>query len=166
MRGASDALQNEAVPALKQMEPSFEGAFAYGFFGVYPGLIMAQTLAAADRRQEALTLVTRLLDQRSTPEEGIFVSELWRLRGELLLRQSADNAPDAESCLGKAARIARDQGAVAYLLRAATSLARLLVEEGRRQEARTVLKNVAFDRPAEWEGPEFAAADKLRSDLN
>src|SRR5262249_20822720 len=53
MRGACDALQNEPMSALKQMEPSFEGAFAYGFFGVYPGLVMAQTLAALGRNQEA-----------------------------------------------------------------------------------------------------------------
>jgi hypothetical protein len=166
MRGASDALQNEAASALRQMEPSFEGAFAYGFFGVYPGLVLAQALAAVDRNQEALTLVTRLLDKRSTPEEGVFVSELWRLRGELSLRQSADKAQDAERYLGAATRIARAQGAVAYLLRAATSLAKLLVEEGRREEARTVLKDVVLDRSPEWEGPEFAAFDRLQLDLN
>jgi class 3 adenylate cyclase len=166
MRGASDALQNEAASALRQMEPSFEGAFAYGFFGVYPGLVLAQALAAVDRNEEALTLVTRLLDKRSTPEEGIFVSELWRLRGELLLRQSADKALDAERYLGAATRIARTQGAVAYLLRAATSLAKLLVEEGRREEARTVLKDVVLDRSPEWEGPEFATFDRLQLDLN
>jgi class 3 adenylate cyclase len=166
MRGASDALKNEALSALRQMEPSFEGAFAYGFFGVYPGLIMAQTLAAADRNQDALTLVTRFLDKRSTPEEGTFVSELWRLRGELVLRQSADNSPEAEHYLGIAARIACEQGAIPYLLRADSSLARLLAEGGRREEARTVLKDVVVGRPAEWEGPEIAAADQLWAALN
>jgi class 3 adenylate cyclase len=161
MRGAADALQNEPISALKQMEPSFEGAFAYGFFGVHPGLVMAQTLAAVDRNQEALTLTCRLLDKRSTPEEGVFVSELWRLRGELLLSLSADKAAEAERYLGTAARIARDQGAVPFLLRASASLAQLLVGQGRREEARTVLEDVVAGRPTEWEGPELEAADKL-----
>jgi class 3 adenylate cyclase len=165
MRGASDALQNEPVTALRQMEPSFEGAFAYGFLGVYPGLVMAQTLVAADRREEALTLVTRLLDKLSTPEEGTFVSELWRLRGELVLRRSADNSPDAERYQAKAVRIAREQGAVVFHLRATVSLARQLAAERRREEAKIALKDVILDRPVEWEGRELAAADKLWSEL-
>jgi hypothetical protein len=126
---------------------------------------MAQTLAAADRREEALTLVTRLLDKLSTPEEGTFVSELWRLRGELLLRQSADNSPDAERYLAKATRIAREQGAVVFLMRATMSLAVQLVAESRREEAKIALKDVILDRPVEWEGPELAAVDKLWSEL-
>jgi hypothetical protein len=42
----------------------------------------------------------------------------------------------------------------------------LLVNEGRREEARTVLKDVVLDRPLEWEGLEFAAFDRLQSDVN
>jgi class 3 adenylate cyclase len=165
MRGASDALQNEPVSALVQMEPSFEGAFAYGFFGVYPGLIMAQTLAAADRNRESLTLATRLLDKLSTPEEGIFVSELWRLRGELVLRRSGDDSVEAERYLGRAVRIAHEQGAIPFLLKASMSLAQLLAEQGRREEAGLVLKDVVLERPAEWEGPDFAAADRLWAEI-
>jgi hypothetical protein len=166
MRGAADALQNEPIAALKQMEPSFEGAFAYGFFGAHPGLVMAQTLAATNRNQEALTLTCRLLDKRSTPEEGVFVSELWRLRGELVLSLSADKTPEAERYFGTASRIARDQGAVPFLLRANTSLARLLAEEGRREEARTALREVVAGRPTQWDGPELEAADRLGRSSN
>ena len=87
MLGAARALQGEVTAGLKQMEPFFEATAAYGFFGVLPGVIMANWLASGDRNQEALALVTRLLDETSTPEAGIYVSELWRLRGELVLRQ-------------------------------------------------------------------------------
>jgi class 3 adenylate cyclase/ABC-type lipoprotein export system ATPase subunit len=165
MFGAARALQRDFLPALTQMEPSFEAAFGYGFFGVYPGIIMAETLANAGRNQEALTLVTRLLDGSRTPEIGAFISELWRLRGELLLRQSADKLPEAERHFGTAVRIASEQGATVFHLRAGIALAELLAESGRYDEARTVLDHANSTRLDEWEGPEAAVAAQLRSDL-
>ena len=54
MLGAADALQGDVAPALKQMEPSYEATFGYGFLGVLPGVILADALASADRNQEAL----------------------------------------------------------------------------------------------------------------
>jgi hypothetical protein len=102
--GAARALQGDIAPALKQMESSFEATLAYGFMGMLPGVIMADALASADRNEEALALVMRLLDGSSTPEVGIFIPELWRIRGELLLRQSASNSPLAESYFRTALR--------------------------------------------------------------
>jgi class 3 adenylate cyclase len=166
MLGAARALQGDLVPALKQMEPLFEVAFGYGFFGMHPGIIMAQTLADANRNQEALTLVTRLLDGSRTPETGAFVSELWRLRGELLMRQSGDNSPEAEQYLGTAVRIASEQGAVVLHLRAALSLARLLAARGQRNQARMVLDCANPSRLDEWDGSEITSAAQLWSDLH
>jgi class 3 adenylate cyclase/ABC-type lipoprotein export system ATPase subunit len=166
MLAAARAMQGDVVPALKQMEPLFEGTFGYGFFGMHPGVIMAQTLADANCNQDALTLVTRLLDGSKTSETGAFVSELWRLRGELLLRQSADNSREAECYLGTAVRIASEQGAVVLHLRAGLSLARLLAAHGRRDQARTVLDCANANRLDEWEGSEITAAAQLRSDLH
>ena len=107
MLGAADALQGDVAPALKQMEPSYEATFGYGFLGVLPGVILADALASADRNQEALALVTRLLDKSSTPEVGPFISELWRIRGEMVLRQSAINSQEAERLFGTALRTGR-----------------------------------------------------------
>jgi hypothetical protein len=158
-------MQGDFVPALKQMEPLFEAAFGYGFFGMHPGIIMAQTLSDANRNQEALTLVTRLLDGSRTPETGAFVSELWRLRGDVLLRLSADNAPEAEGHLATAVRIASEQGAVVFHLRAAVSLARLLADRGRQDLARAVLSRAGANMPDDCNGSEIPGAANLRSDL-
>jgi class 3 adenylate cyclase/ABC-type lipoprotein export system ATPase subunit len=166
MLGAARALQGDIAPALKQMESSFEATLAYGFMGMLPGVIMADALASADRNEEALTLVMRLLDGSSTPEVGIFIPELWRIRGELLLRQSASNSPLAESLFGTALRIAEGQGAPIFRLRAGIPLARLLAEDGRRKEAKIVIEHASAKSPAEWDGPEIAIAAQLRSHLN
>jgi class 3 adenylate cyclase/ABC-type lipoprotein export system ATPase subunit len=166
MTGAARILEGDFAPALKQMEPFFEAAFNYGFLGVLPGVIMAEALAGANRDQEALALIKRLLDETSTPEAGVFISELWRLRGEVILRQSAGNAPQAERFLGTALRIATGQGAPVFQLRAGIELARLLAEAGRRDEAKTVIDRASLKSLTEWHGPEIAVAAQLRSALS
>jgi class 3 adenylate cyclase/ABC-type lipoprotein export system ATPase subunit len=166
MLGAADALQGDVAHALKQMEPSYEATFGYGFLGVLPGVILADALASADRNQEALSLVTRLLDKSSTPERGPFISELWRIRGEMVLRQSAINSQEAERFFGTALRIADEQGANVFRLSAGIPLARMLAEGGRREEAKSVLDHVNAIRLDEWNGPEIAIANQLRSNLD
>jgi thioredoxin-like negative regulator of GroEL len=165
MRGAADALQGDVADALKQMEPSYEGALGYGFTGVLPGVMLADALAKANRNQEALALVTGLLEKSKTPERGPFISELWRIRGEMLLRQSAGNSQEAERLLGTALRIADEQGANVFRLNAGIPLARMLAEEGRRAEAKSVLDHVNAIRLDEWDGPEIAIASELRSNI-
>ena len=165
-RGAADALQGDVAHALKQMEPSYEATLGYGFTGVLPGVILADALASADRNEEALALVTRLLEKSSTPERGPFISELWRIRGEMVLRQSAINSQEAERFFGTALRIADEQGANVFRLSAGIPLARMLAEGGRREEAKSVLDHVNAIRLDEWDGPEIAIASQLRSSID
>jgi len=66
--------------------------------------------------------------------------ELYRLRGELLVRRRDLDA--AEAALRRAVELARAQHGRAFELRAATSLARLLRIRGRGAEGRSVLADV------------------------
>ena len=148
------------------MEPSYEATFGYGFLGMLPGVIMADALADAGRNPESLALVTRLLAGSRTPEAGVFVPELWRIRGELALKDSAGDVENAERYFRTAARIAGEQGAKVYELKARTNLARLFGERNRREEAKTVLDHANRYQLDEWDGPEVAAATQLWFDLN
>src|SRR5689334_22785908 len=47
---------------------------------------MADVLMRSGRDRDALAFIARLLGEVSDPKVGIFVSELWRIRGELLAR--------------------------------------------------------------------------------
>ena len=67
-------------------------------------------------------------------------SELQRLEGVALI--GLNQLDEGQSALAEALRIARHQQAKAYELRAATSLARLWFEQGRRGEARDLLAPV------------------------
>jgi predicted ATPase len=68
-----------------------------------------------------------------------YAPELYRLKGELLLQQHADNQAEAEICFHQAIAIAQSQQAKSLELRAATSMARLWQQQGKRTEARDLL---------------------------
>jgi predicted ATPase len=85
-----------------------------------------------DVLNEALTLV-------DTTGERWYESEIYRLKGELLLQQFSDDQAEAETCFHHALEIARTQQAKSFELRAATSLARLWQQQGKRQEAYDLL---------------------------
>jgi len=73
-------------------------------------------------------------------EEGWCRAELLRQKGELLLlRDTPSSVTDAEACFRLALDVARDQHALAWELRAGTSLARLWREQRRTTEARDLL---------------------------
>jgi predicted ATPase len=76
-------------------------------------------------------------------EEALAVSRrnagLYRLKGELLLRRSAEHHAEAESCFHQALEIARHQQAKSLELRAAMSLSRLWQRQGKHTEARELL---------------------------
>jgi predicted ATPase len=97
--------------------------------------IMGQSEAGLDVLKEALALA-------DTTDDRWCEAELHRLKGELLLQQSADNQSEAEACFHHAIRIAQSQQAKSWELRAATSLARLWQQQGKRQEAHDLLTPV------------------------
>ena len=75
---------------------------------------------------------------------GLAINEpqMYLLKGELLLMQHGSGAAQAESCFQRAIEIARKQSAKFWELRATTSLARLLVRQGRRDQARSMLAEI------------------------
>lgn len=165
MLGAARALQGEVALAADQMEPLFEATFAYGFFGMYPEVMMTDTLAGCNRNEEALALVRRLLEGSTTPEVGVFVPELWRLRAKLVLRQSASSLDEAKRYLETSLRMAVLQDAPIYRLRAGIDLTKLLAENGQFEEAKSAIDRVGVQPLDEWTGKEVAVVTELRSEL-
>jgi tetratricopeptide (TPR) repeat protein len=69
-------------------------------------------------------------------------AELYRLKGDLLLIQDPSSRREAERSFHTAIDIARRQGAKVFELRATVSLVRLMANQGRRDEARTLLAEI------------------------
>jgi class 3 adenylate cyclase/predicted ATPase len=83
--------------------------------------------------------VLSTLDNAAKTEECWFVPELDRRRGEVLLKLPGAWQPEAEACFHQALAVASDQGARLWELRAATSLARLWRDQGKRAQAHDLL---------------------------
>jgi class 3 adenylate cyclase/predicted ATPase len=77
-----------------------------------------------------------------TTKERWYEAEIYRVAGEIALLSPSPDMVEAEDYFERALAIARAQQARSWELRAATSLARLWREEGRRQEARDCLAPV------------------------
>jgi predicted ATPase len=100
--------------------------------------LLAEALLMAGLPSAGLTHVARALDGAAEFGDTFYLSRLHQVRAELLLR-AGDRIDEAAASLNQALAVARQQGAKAYELRAATSLARLWGEKGRRAEAHDLL---------------------------
>jgi class 3 adenylate cyclase/tetratricopeptide (TPR) repeat protein len=102
-------------------------------------------------------------------EEALAVSRrnagLYRLKGELLLRCSAEHPAEAESCFRQALEIARRQGAKSLELRVAMSLSRLWQRQGKRAEAHELLAPVYGWFTEGFDTPDLQEAKALLEEL-
>ncbi len=164
------------------------------------GLAACRATGTEVLRPHFLALLADAVGRRGDPEEGLrileealetaertgdrcYLSELHRLRGELLReaegRDLSRAAPGrgavveaeskvavrAEECLNRSVQVARRQGAKAWELRAATSLARLYRRQGRREEARALLKRVYDDFGEGFDTTDLREAKALLDEL-
>ncbi len=115
--------------------------------------LIAREQMHAGRMDDAFVTIVRAMDNINKQNIHFHEGELIRLRGEILLAQSRENAAAAEADFRRALAVAAQQLCRPTQLRAAISLARLLAEDDRRQEARGVLAPVyalfteGLDRP-------------------
>jgi predicted ATPase len=102
--------------------------------------LLARACEIAGQVEEALTLSDQALQIGERTGERWFAPELYRHKGQLLLRQGHSEA--AEELYRKGLSIAAEQEAKLWELRAAMSLARLRRDQGREAEARDLLAPV------------------------
>jgi class 3 adenylate cyclase/predicted ATPase len=117
-------------------------AVTYQPFGL---ALLAEGLIVAGRLDEALDALAQALAMSERSGERFYLAELWRLKGEVLVRKGS--ASDGEHWLREAIRLAREQGARLLELRGAVSLCRLLEGPDRKRVLREVLEPAcsAFD---------------------
>ncbi len=121
------------------------GATAYSATGADTRIsfhiaMLAKACEIAGQVEEASSLSDDALQIAETIGERWFAAELYRHKGQLLLRQERSQA--AEEFYRKALAIAEEQGAKLWELRSTVSLARLRRDQGRRAEARDLLAPV------------------------
>jgi len=102
---------------------------------------LAAALGQMGNFDEGLRAIEEGLQFIARSGQRYYEAELHRLKGELLLAQNSSNA-QAEECLRTATDVARRQHAKSWELRVTTSLARLLRDTSRRDEARATLAEI------------------------
>jgi predicted ATPase len=107
------------------------------FFLPYGLAFLAEGLARHGNRTAALAALREGLEKAGATGEHGWDAELHRLTGTVLLAEN--RLDEGHASLQQAIRIAQAQQAKSLELRAATSLARLWGEQGRRAEARDLL---------------------------
>jgi len=117
---------------------------------------MAEALGRAGQNAEGLAAIEEAISRSERTEERWAMAELVRVKGELLLLQDAPGAKAAEDQFRQALDWARQQGALSWELRAATSLARLLRDQGQSANAIACLQPI-YDRFTEG----FGTADLI-----
>jgi class 3 adenylate cyclase/predicted ATPase len=126
--------------------------------------LQADALLAIGRPEAALASVAAGLNAVEKMGVARLEAELWRLKGEALLA-GAGTVTEAEAAVEKGIDVARRQNAKSWELRAATSLARLWREQGRRTEARDLLAPLYASFTEGFDTPDLKDAKALLDEL-
>ena len=143
-RGWALAAQGHGEEGIAQIQ---QGLAAMQAAGVKLGCahwlaLLAEAYGHVGETQEGLSVLAEALATVHNCGGRWWEAELYRLKGELLLRQAGGQGGETETCLQYAFTVARRQQAKSLELRAAMSLAHLWQQQGKREEARQLLVEV------------------------
>ena len=144
LRGWALAQQGQAQAGIEQMH---HGLIAHRATGAevsqpYFLALLAEAHGTMGQPEAGLTALAEALTVVDKTGERWYEAEIHRLKGALLLQQNANNQAEAENCFHQAIVVAQNQQAKSWELRAATSLARLWQQQGKRQDAHDLLVSV------------------------
>jgi predicted ATPase len=142
LRGWALVEQGQGEGGIAQIR---QGLAAYRATGVATAGFLA-VLGEASRKvgqiEAGLRVVAEALALENRSGEGQGSTELYRLKGELLLTRSSEHHAEAETCFRQALEAARRQQAKSWELRAAMSLSRLWRRQWKCDEAHQLLGEV------------------------
>ena len=119
-------------------------------------VMLAEAYSRIGAIDQGFTALTEAAEIMTHDGERYCEAELFRVKGDLLLRQSPDHVAQAETSYGQALEIARSQQAKSLELRSAISLSRLWKAGEKRQDAYELLAPV-YD----WFTEGFDTADLM-----
>jgi predicted ATPase len=135
------AMQGQGEAGLALVHQGMDAYRAIGAMLHVPYLctILADVAAHLGHPADGLQALAEACTLTEQQEERYWEAEICRLRGVVLLRQPGTSPAEAETWVQRALDVARRQEAKSLELRAATSLAQLWQQQGKRAEARALL---------------------------
>jgi predicted ATPase len=149
IRGVALVVSGQADEGITQLREGLGLFQAGGGVNISPWFLafLAEAYGIIGLPDEGFAVVAEALALAESTGLGAWEAELYRLKGELTLQrpEAGSNSQireEAESYFRQAIEVARRQSAKSWELRATTSLARLLRERSRRDEARAMLSEI------------------------
>jgi predicted ATPase len=141
LRGWGLAAQGQADSGMAQMHQGLAASQAAGIeLGRAPVLTqLAEICGHIGQTEAGLRLLAEALAVMDHTAERWWEAEVYRLKGELLLKQAVADEHQAETCFRQALDVAHWQEAKSLELRVATSLSRLWQRQGKRAAAYDLL---------------------------
>jgi predicted ATPase/DNA-binding winged helix-turn-helix (wHTH) protein len=167
MKGALSIKRSEAVEGIHMVRTALETLRADRYELHNPAFLsaLAEGLMVAGQPEEAGVAIDEAISLVELNEQLVFLPEFLRLKGEIEFRLRADGRR-AEALFLRSLQLAGRQSALAWELRAATSLARLRSSQGRTAEARSVLAAVYHRFTEGFETSDLKAAKCLLDRLD
>ena len=168
LQGWADAQRSEVTTGIARIRDGMAASEATGSHFCTPLFLtlLAEALALTGKIEEALATLDDALAQAAASGEKGWSAEVHRLCGELTGRLPHPDPAKAEESFRTALAIAHEQGTRGYELRAATSLARLWRQQGRRGEARDLLAPVYDSFTEGFDTPDLKEAKRLLDELS
>jgi predicted ATPase len=185
-QGSALAELGQGEEGIAQIRQGMAGFQATGAEGGWPHylVMLAEAYRTVGQDEEGLTALAKALATVTRTEERYYEAELYRLYGELLLRNGEtetertgdqkilSDSPilrfpvaSPEDSFLRAIDIARRQQAKSLELRAVTSLARLWQQQGKKDEARQMLAEISGWFTEGFETKDLREAKKLLEEL-
>ena len=141
LQGAVLALDGSASDAIERLASGMTAYRTTGAHNWTPFYLphLARSHAQLGEFDEAWRCIREAMNLVETSKEKWCAAEIHRAAGDIVLMSPESDAEKAQAHFERAVAIAREQQAKSWELRAATSLARLWCDQGRRPQARALL---------------------------
>jgi predicted ATPase len=165
LKGELAIARDEPEAGLDLLQSALETLSAQRYYFLHTSFIgvSAEGLRKAGQFEEALFTINGAIARATNSGAEFHLSELLRIKSQILVARH--DRESAMNCLTEALAVARAQSALAWELRSTIDLARLLAEDGQREQARHTLALV-YDRFTEgFETANLKLARALLEDL-
>jgi predicted ATPase len=167
LQGWALAMQEDADAGITLIRQGFTMTEGMGLklYRPYFLALLAEAYGQAGQPESGLTVLEEALTLVEATDERWWEAEVYRLKGELLLRLPHPDLPQATACVSQALNVARQQQARALELRTALSLTRLWQQQNQGDQARQLLTAVSRWFTEGFETPDLQEAQALLQDL-
>ena len=140
-RGWAAVQRGDVAAGVADIREAMDRRRAIGIGAVWPWFLalLAAAQGSIGQFEDAFRALEEALQWARQNDERLYVTEVHRIKGELLLQQATPDAAQAERCFEEALALARRGQAKSWELRAAISMSRMWLDAGRIDDARALL---------------------------